>query len=177
MSRSTARSRSREPFNSRSETVHLRSLALLLVIFGVSAALAGYVGKKYEPVAQQEAQPAALMAPASQPVVVAPAPARSKPEAAAVAPMPPAETSQPLTLQSAPPISTPPDVSTPAAPPARSAAETIAPNTAEAPRTTGSRDAQAPKCNQQACADAYRSFDAADCTYLPANGPRRLCKK
>jgi hypothetical protein len=177
MSRSTARSRAREPFNSRSETVHLRSLALLLAIFGVSAALAGYVGKKYEPVAQQEAQPAALMAPASQPVVVAPAPAPSKPEAAAVAPIPAPEISQPLTLQSAPPISPPRDAPTPANSAAKSAAEAGGPGTADAPRTTGSRDAQAPKCNQQACADAYRSFDAADCTYLPANGPRRLCKK
>jgi len=33
------------------------------------------------------------------------------------------------------------------------------------------------KCNARACASAYHSFQASDCTYQPNNGPRRLCKK
>jgi BA14K-like protein len=33
------------------------------------------------------------------------------------------------------------------------------------------------KCDLQACAAAYRSFSAADCTYQPYEGPRRLCDK
>ncbi|MDI1347484.1 MAG: BA14K family protein, partial [Pseudolabrys sp.] len=35
----------------------------------------------------------------------------------------------------------------------------------------------APKCNVEVCAGAYRSFTAADCTYQPSDGPRRLCTK
>jgi hypothetical protein len=30
-------------------------------------------------------------------------------------------------------------------------------------------------CNVQACASAYQSFRAADCSYQPYNGPRKLC--
>ena len=85
-----------------------------------------------------------------------------------------------MTLQSAPANNTPRDVP----PPQRSATEfggsnfAEPPKTTEPPRTTGARDAAAAaKCNQQACADAYRSFDATDCTYQPSNGPRRLCNK
>lgn len=32
-------------------------------------------------------------------------------------------------------------------------------------------------CNVNACTAAYRSFRAADCTYQPSDGPRRLCSK
>ena len=55
---------------------------------------------------------------------------------------------------------------------------------------TGERDAAAPsndsadaharseaQCNVNACAAAYGSFSAADCTYQPYGGPRRLCTK
>ena len=35
----------------------------------------------------------------------------------------------------------------------------------------------APNCNVDACAAAYRSFQAADCSYQPLNGPRRRCAK
>lgn len=51
----------------------------------------------------------------------------------------------------------------------------VAPDAAAASRadanTTG------PQCNVSACADAYVSFSAADCTYQPFDGPRRLCEK
>ena len=39
-------------------------------------------------------------------------------------------------------------------------------------------DAQAnvgPRCDVQACAAHYRSFNPVDCTYQPFDGPRRLC--
>lgn len=32
-------------------------------------------------------------------------------------------------------------------------------------------------CNANACASAYRSFRASDCTWQPNEGPRRLCVK
>jgi len=32
-------------------------------------------------------------------------------------------------------------------------------------------------CDVDACAAAYRSFTASDCTYQPSNGPRRLCTR
>lgn len=35
----------------------------------------------------------------------------------------------------------------------------------------------APRCNVEVCASSYRSFTAADCTYQPSDGPRRLCTK
>ncbi|HSM20327.1 MAG TPA: PBP1A family penicillin-binding protein [Hyphomicrobiales bacterium] len=34
-----------------------------------------------------------------------------------------------------------------------------------------------PRCDIEACAAAYRSFRASDCTYQPYNGPRKLCTK
>lgn len=42
------------------------------------------------------------------------------------------------------------------------------------PSETG---AQPPKCNVEACRQAYFTFTAEDCTYQPSNGPRRLCTK
>lgn len=35
----------------------------------------------------------------------------------------------------------------------------------------------APKCDIDACKRAYFTFNAADCTYQPSDGPRRLCTK
>jgi hypothetical protein len=37
--------------------------------------------------------------------------------------------------------------------------------------------AQASSCNVQACGAAYQSFNPADCTYQPYDGPRQLCTK
>ena len=45
--------------------------------------------------------------------------------------------------------------------------EPVAPATAETP----------PKCDIAACAAAYRTFTASDCTYMPSAGVRRLCTK
>jgi hypothetical protein len=36
---------------------------------------------------------------------------------------------------------------------------------------------EAPACNIAACGQAYRSFDAADCTYQPFDGARRICTR
>lgn len=36
---------------------------------------------------------------------------------------------------------------------------------------------EAPACDVQACMAAYRSFRAADCTFQPYDGPRRLCTR
>lgn len=41
----------------------------------------------------------------------------------------------------------------------------------------GAAATPAPKCNVEVCTSAYRSFTAADCTYQPSDGPRRLCTK
>jgi len=45
--------------------------------------------------------------------------------------------------------------------------EPAAPATAEA----------LPKCDIAACAAAYRTFTASDCTYMPSFGVRKLCTK
>ena len=33
------------------------------------------------------------------------------------------------------------------------------------------------RCDVQACGSTYKSFRAADCTYQPFDGPRRVCGK
>jgi len=38
-------------------------------------------------------------------------------------------------------------------------------------------DGAGPPCNYRACARAYRSFRAADCSFQPYAGPRRFCDK
>lgn len=38
-------------------------------------------------------------------------------------------------------------------------------------------EARAPACNIRACERAYDSFDPADCTWQPYQGPRRFCEK
>jgi hypothetical protein len=43
--------------------------------------------------------------------------------------------------------------------------------------TTAANQAQARACNIAACERAYSSFDPADCTYKPYDGPRRFCAK
>lgn len=48
------------------------------------------------------------------------------------------------------------------------------PATAEPPAQPIARQASN-ACNIAACAGAYRSFRASDCTYQPLEGPRRLC--
>jgi hypothetical protein len=70
----------------------------------------------------------------------------------------------------------------PAPPEAQQAVPQSAPRqtvsqSSESDSTEGQASAAAPACNVQACEAAYRSFTAADCTYQPYDGPRRLCTK
>ena len=47
-----------------------------------------------------------------------------------------------------------------------------------APTTTTQSALNAPKtCDVQACSASYQSFRAADCTYQPMQGERRVCTK
>jgi len=69
-----------------------------------------------------------------------------------------------------------------AAPASPSAADAAQPATVgdSQPDTTATiaPPTAAPRCNVQACAVAYRSFRASDCTWQPfAGGPRRQCTK
>jgi hypothetical protein len=41
----------------------------------------------------------------------------------------------------------------------------------------GGANASPAQCNVSACEQAYVSFNRADCTYQPFEGPRQLCKK
>jgi hypothetical protein len=48
-------------------------------------------------------------------------------------------------------------------------------STIAAPEAAG--DQTALKCNVEACRQAFFTFNPADCTYQPSNGPRKLCAK
>lgn len=90
---------------------------------------------------------------------------------------------------------TPPATSAPSAAPAATAAPPAAASTpnseqvkqetpaaAAEPATTAPPAADAApavsdKCDVEACKRAYFTFNPADCTYQPSNGPRRLCTK
>lgn len=50
-----------------------------------------------------------------------------------------------------------------------------APEAAEA-QATGAAPA-VPGCHYRTCAEHYSSFNPADCTYQPLEGPRRVCEK
>ncbi len=56
------------------------------------------------------------------------------------------------------------------------ATQHVAPVTPAPPAQTASIAAPN-RCEVQACAAAYASFRASDCTYQPFEGPRRLCEK
>jgi BA14K-like protein len=79
-------------------------------------------------------------------------------------PVPAAAGSPPLKGNTA---AAPPDRGATRPPAAAQTNEPAAPAAAEAP----------PKCDIAACAAAYNSFTASDCTYMPSAGVRRLCTK
>jgi hypothetical protein len=121
---------------------------------------------------------AGLRAVAPPPVAVSPAPAATV-TAPVIPPAPPVRTN--TGTASAPPSQTAPvgNIGAPIISPNLSpnpppAAATAAQGTSEAPAATPEPPA---RCNVDACTAAYRSFTASDCTYLPSNGPRRLCAK
>jgi hypothetical protein len=108
--------------------------------------------------------PAAPSATATAPVVAPAAPARANIGATNPGP---AQTA-PTANIGAPIIS--PSLTPQTPPPAATAAQA----TSDAPAATPEPQV---RCNVDACTAAYRSFTASDCTYLPSNGPRRLCTK
>ena len=55
--------------------------------------------------------------------------------------------------------------------------DNAAPAATKAPVARIANEAAQPQCDVNACAAAYRSFRASDCTYLPGGGERRLCTK
>lgn len=64
----------------------------------------------------------------------------------------------------------------PPAAPAQTADATPAANSQPAPPAGGSQaSVPAAACAIEACASAYRSFRASDCTYQPYGGARKLC--
>jgi hypothetical protein len=68
----------------------------------------------------------------------------------------------------------------PATPPAPISQPAPAPATIGAlapPAAASNQPAPQIACNVSVCARAYRSFQAADCSYQPAGGPRRRCTK
>lgn len=87
------------------------------------------------------------------------------------------------TAQSGLPQQQPRSETTGAAPPAELAEPSAAANAPTTPSPTASvktQDTSAAtpaKCDVQSCASAYQSFRAADCTYQPFEGPRRICEK
>ena len=82
-----------------------------------------------------------------------------------IAPSAPAEPAK--AVESAPPPASEPAKAVAAAPPPPAAPQQ--PAAAEQPA--------APECDLAACASAYGSFRASDCTWQPYEGPRRLCTK
>ncbi|HEY7232488.1 MAG TPA: BA14K family protein [Pseudolabrys sp.] len=70
----------------------------------------------------------------------------------------------------------------PAGVPATSASESAQKAQAYAPPPKQNENASelaasSNRCDVQACASAYKSFRASDCTYQPFDGPRRVCGK
>jgi hypothetical protein len=50
-------------------------------------------------------------------------------------------------------------------------------NTDRAKADAATSNQAEPKCDIEACKQAYFTFNPADCTYQPSDGPRRLCTK
>jgi BA14K-like protein len=106
-------------------------------------------------------QPAAIVAAEPAPVASAPAP-RCDVDACTSAYR--SFTAEDCTYQ---PSDGPRRLCTKGTPPAAATAASAAPP-----------EARAQACNIAACSQSYpRSFSAADCTFLPAEGPRRMCTK
>jgi len=83
-----------------------------------------------------------------------------------------------VTLHVPPNPATPP--ATPSLPPRDVAKVPVAYPAPAAPSDqpdTAQAQAPAPRCDVNACAGAYISFRASDCTWQPYEGPRRLCTK
>jgi hypothetical protein len=100
---------------------------------------------------------------------------------------------EPPMAASPPMVASPPVQAVRPAPPAAAGSPPLKGNTAAAPKNGASQPdaaiiimnepaapaagAPQPLCDVTACAAAYHSFTASDCTYMPSAGVRRLCTK
>jgi BA14K-like protein len=86
---------------------------------------------------------------------------------------------QPGPMQPAQPAGRGPRVAAvnPAAKPVRNGTATPAIMAPEQTATQTAAESEQPKCDIDACAAAYRSFRASDCSWQPYEGPRRFCDK
>ena len=137
----------------------------------------------FEPTAKKVERPRETTgsAPANEtanasPPPVSPQPAPPPAATNATPPLPPAgdaaSAPAPAAQQTANTNTAPPP---PADPPPTPVATTV---TNPAPTTTTQSALNAPKtCDVQACSASYQSFRAADCTYQPMQGERRVCTK
>jgi len=127
------------------------------------------------PVATEAAsRPIVAAAPVTAPVKTA-KPAEQVNVVAGAQPIPPAAEFKPASPAPAAPSPTPVAANPPPAvdPPPPPAPVTDA----SAPSADVAAAEPAPKCDVRACAAAYFTFTAADCTYQPSNGERRFCDK
>lgn len=141
-------------------------IAAASVLFGldwVSAPMSPMPPSKYE-------LRAAVPPPPPAPVVAEAKP-DTKPDAKPESTLQAKPEAKPAT---APKVATP-GAAAPASAPLNAADQTPASIVAAEPGATAATPA--PKCNVDVCANSYRSFTAADCTYQPRDGPRRLCTK
>jgi hypothetical protein len=153
--------------------VHRRSVALLIFIFALSAVFAAYVHSSSDPTSKHDVQPPTPFSSLSYSTVDAPSFSKAQPLRPSTAPG--NETFQPQASGSASEMNrSQQDVQKPSAEFRQPVGSAVV-----AAQTTiiGSNAVQSPNCSMHACARAYRSFDAGDCTYQPANGPRRVCRK
>jgi hypothetical protein len=118
----------------------------------------------------QYALRAAVPPPPSAPAIVSVEPKAEPAAAPAAAPAVPAK--PPVAVAARPAQGPVPPTALDQQPASIAAAE---PGSAKAAAPVAS--ASPPACNVEACAAAYRSFTAADCTFQPSDGPRRLCSK
>lgn len=128
------------------------AVAISNVVFGMD-----WVGER-PPV-----RPVAAVTGVSEPPVAASPPVQSPPMQAA----PPS-----------PPAARPPTKGSTAAPPKIGAPQPgPAITIMNEPAAPAPAAAAQPKCDIAACAAAYRTFTASDCTYMPSVGVRKLCTK
>jgi hypothetical protein len=141
--------------------------AMRLVVYGAVAAIAlgsvllglDWLSAPMSPMANTEAGLRAV----APPRVAAPTPANAPPATAPGAPK--ATIGAPII---APGLAIPGSANVPAS--SSAAAQAVAAEPIATPQPEV-------RCNVNACTAAYQSFRAADCSYQPSNGPRRLCAK
>jgi BA14K-like protein len=147
--------------------------AMRLVVYGAVAVIAlgsvllglDWVSAPMSPMADTEAGLRAV----APPRVAAPTPANTPPPVAATpAPAPVAPKATIGAPIVAPTLAAPGNANAPA--PSGASAQAVA------AEPVATRQPEV-RCNVNACTAAYQSFRAADCTYQPSNGPRKLCAK